>query len=110
MIRKIIASVLILLFVLGPVYSDPIEYEYEPYTKEEFPIWSLELRRAESIFFGSLVITFPVAMGIYSLASTLGMPTPSEDYQQVLQQALIAGGLSLIIAGTDWIIGRVAGE
>ncbi len=108
--KRIIAAVLILLMVLSPVSSDPIEYEYEPYEKEEFPIWSLELRRAESIFFGSLVITFPVAMGIYSLASSLGMPTPDEDYQRVLQQALIAGGLSLIIAGTDWIIGRVSGE
>ena len=108
--KKAISLLLAALLLLSPLASDPIEYEYEPYEKEEFPIWSLELRRAESIFFGSLVLTFPVAMGIYSLASTLGMPTPSEDYQQVLQQALIAGGLSLIIAGTDWIIGRVSGD
>ncbi len=108
--KKAISLLLAALLLLSPLAADPIEYEYEPYEKEEFPIWSLELRRAESIFFGSLVLTFPVAMGIYSLASTLGMPTPSEDYQQVLQQALIAGGLSLIIAGTDWIIGRVSGD
>lgn len=108
--KKAISLLLAALLLLSPLASDPIEYEYEPYEKEEFPIWSLELRRAESIFFGSLVLTFPVAMGIYSLASTLGMPTPSEDYQQVLQQTLIAGGLSLIIAGTDWIIGRVSGD
>ena len=49
-------------------------------------------------------------MGIYSLASSLGMPTPDQDYQRVLQQALIAGGLSLVIAGTDWIIGKVSGD
>ena len=108
--KKAISLLLAALLLLSPLAADPIEYEYEPYETEEFPIWSLELRRAESIFFGSLVLTFPVAMGIYSLASTLGMPTPSEDYQQVLQQALIAGGLSLIIAGTDWIIGRVSGD
>ncbi len=110
MIRRAIAVLLIFLTVLGPVFSDPIEYEYEPYEEDEFPIWSQELRRAETIFFGSLVITFPVAMGIYSLASSLGMPTPEKDYQQVLQQALIAGGLSLVIAGTDWIIGKVSGD
>ena len=108
--KKIIACILIFLTLLGPAYSDPIEYEYEPYEREAFPIWSLELRRAETIFFGSLVLTFPLAMGIYSLASNLGMPTPSEDYQRVLQQALIAGGLSLVIAGTDWIIGKVSGD
>lgn len=108
--RKIIAAVLIVLMIVPPLAADPIQYEYEPYEEDEFPIWSMELRRAETIFFGSLVLTFPVAMGIYSLASTLGMPTPEEDYKQVLQQALIAGGLSLIIAGTDWIIGKVNGE
>ena len=108
--KRVVAAVLIILTVLTPLSADPIEYEYEPYEKEEFPIWTQELRRAESIFFGSLVITFPVAMGIYNLAANLGMPTPSEDYQKVLQQALIAGGLSLIIAGTDWIIGKVSGD
>ncbi len=108
--RKIIAAVLIVLMIVPPLAADPIQYEYEPYEEDEFPIWSMELRRAETIFFGSLVLTFPVAMGIYSLASTLGMPTPEEEYKQVLQQALIAGGLSLIIAGTDWIIGKVNGE
>ena len=108
--RKIIAAVLIVLMIAPPLAADPIQYEYEPYEEDEFPIWSMELRRAETIFFGSLVLTFPVAMGIYSLASTLGMPTPEEDYKQVLQQALIAGGLSLIIAGTDWITGKVNGE
>ena len=108
--RKIIAAVLIVLMIVPPLAADPIQYEYEPYEEDEFPIWSMELRRAETIFFGSLVLTFPVAMGIYSLASTLGMSTPEEEYKQVLQQALIAGGLSLIIAGTDWIIGKVNGE
>ncbi len=110
MVKKFIALLLSSLIFLSPVASDPIQYEYEPYEEDEFPIWSMELRRAETIFFGSLVLTFPVAMGIYSLASTLGMPTPQEEYKQVLQQALIAGGLSLIIAGTDWIIGMVNGE
>lgn len=108
--KRVTAVILILLTLFSPLAADPIEYEYEPYEEEEFPIWTHELRRAESIFFGSLVITFPVAMGIYALAENLGMPTPSEDYQKVLQQALIAGGLSLIIAGTDWIIGKVSGD
>ena len=106
--RRVIALLLAVLLILPPLAADPIEYEYEPYTEEEFPIWSHELRRAESIFFGSLVITFPVAMGVYSLASMMGMPGPTEEYQQVLIQAGIAAGLSLIISLTDWIIGKVS--
>ena len=108
--RRIVASLLIFLLLLSPVLADKIEYEYEPYEEDEFPIWSQELRRAESIFFGSLVITFPVAMGVYSLASSLGMPTPDNEATQVLHQALIAGGLSLIIAGTDWLIGYLSDD
>ncbi len=104
--RKAIAILLIFLMVIPPAFSDPIPYEYEPYQEEEFPIWSHELRRAESIFFGSLVITFPVAMGVYQLGKQLGMPTPSETYQEVLVEAGIAAGLSLVIALTDWLIGR----
>ena len=104
--RKVIAVVLIILMAIPPVFSDPIEYEYVPYEEDEFPIWSYELRRAESIFFGSLVITFPVAMGVYALGKQFGMPTPSETYQEVLIEAGIAAGLSLAIALTDWLIGR----
>lgn len=108
--RRILAALLIFLMVIAPLSADKIEYEYEPYEEDEFPIWSHELRRAESIFFGSLVITFPVAMGVYSLASSLGMPTPNDDATKVLHQALIAGGLSLIIAGTDWHIGYLSDD
>ena len=49
-------------------------------------------------------------MGVYSLASSLGMPTPNDDATKVLHQALIAGGLSLIIAGTDWLIGYLSDD
>ena len=105
--RRVIALLLAVLLILPPLAADPIEYEYEPYTEEEFPIWSHELRRAESIFFGSLAITFPLSMGAYSLATSLGAQGPSEPYQQVLIQLGVAAGLSLIIALTDWIIGAV---
>ncbi len=104
--KRFIALVLLILMTLN-LGATSLNYQYEPYTQDEFPDWALELRRAESIFFGSLVITFPVSMGIYSLATALGMPGPSEQYQQVLIQAGIAAGFSLIIALTDWIIGAV---
>ena len=48
--RRVIALVLAVMLLLPPLAADPIVYEYEPYTEEEFPIWSLELRRAESIW------------------------------------------------------------
>ncbi len=105
--KKTIALILIFSILALPLMADPIQYEYEPYTEEEFPIWAHELRRAESIFFGSLAITFPLSMGAYALVTSLGVQGPSEPYQQALIQLGVAAGVSLIIALTDWIIGAV---
>ena len=105
--KKTIALILIFSILALPLMADPIQYEYEPYTEEEFPIWAHELRRAESIFFGSLAITFPLSMGAYALVTSLGVQGPSEPYQQALIQLGVAAGVSLIIALTDWIIGTV---
>ncbi len=105
--KRILA--LILIFAISfSLFADPIQFEYEPYEEDEFPLWTYELRRAESIFFGSLVITFPLSMAAYNIAANLGMNTPDETYKQVLQQALWASGASLVIALTDWIIGKVS--
>lgn len=105
--KKTIALILIFSILALPLMADPIQYEYEPYAEEEFPIWAHELRRAESIFFGSLAITFPLSMGAYALVTSLGVQGPSEPYQQALIQLGVAAGVSLIIALTDWIIGAV---
>lgn len=106
--KRFLALILAVLMLIPPVFADKIEYEYVPYEEEEFPIWSHELRRAESIFFGSLVLTFPVAMGVYTIGKSLGMPTPSESYQEVLIEAGIAAGISLVIAFADWLIGKLS--
>ena len=87
--------------------ADPIKFEYEPYEEEEFPLWSYELRRAESIFFGSFVITLPVSILCYNLAGQLGAPVSQDPTVSALTTAAIAGGLSLVIAGADYLIGAL---
>lgn len=103
--RRLIAFILLIVLSFS-LFADPIVYEYEPYEEEEFPIWSHELRRAESIFFGSFVITLPVSMLIYNIAAYCGMPTFDEEYKNFLVQAGVAASLSLTISLTDWIIGK----
>lgn len=103
--KRLVALLLLSAIFLSLAYSDRIEYEYEPYEEEEFPVWSHELRRAESLFFGSLVLTYPAAMCIYSLAGRAGADIPG-GVTRVLQQAGVAAGLSLVIVGVDWILGR----
>lgn len=86
--------------------------DYEPYTKDEFPIWSGKLRRAESLFFGSFPLAFPLVVLAYNLAVNLGAP-PVEDsagIKTVLVQLGAAAGVSFTIALTDFIIGEVKGE
>ena len=102
---------LILLMIALCCFSlaaDPIKFEYEPYEEEEFPLWSYEIRRAESIFFGSFVITLPVSILCYNLAGSFGAPISTNPTTSTLTSAAIAGGLSLAIVGIDYLIGALS--
>ena len=102
--RRAIALLLMIIASFS-LFAEPIQYKYEPYEEEEFPIWSMELRRAETVFFGSFVITLPLTMAAYGIASSLGAPITQNEFQRFGEQALIASGLSLGIALTDYLIG-----
>lgn len=81
---------------------------YEPYDINEFPAWSLKLRRGETLLFGSLPITLSVTGLSYSVALGLGVPKFSNDpFKESLAVFGIAAGLSLIIAITDYILGEM---
>ncbi len=86
--------------------------DYEPYTKDEFPIWSGKLRRAESLFFGSFPLALPLVVLAYNLAVNLGAPPVEETagIKTALVQLGAAAGVSFTIALTDFIIGEVRGE
>lgn len=85
-----------------------LKYEYEEYEEEEFPIWSTELRRAETLFFGSYVFTIPIAglalTGLKSVGAVSGTTTTESDAIITLS---VASGLSLFVASLDWVIGRI---
>lgn len=54
---------LILIFILVALCSSLFALDMtkaEPYTEDEFPKWSLNIRRSEIIFFGALPIAFPI--------------------------------------------------
>jgi hypothetical protein len=81
---------------------------YEPYGIDEFPDWSLKLRRGETLLFGSLPITLSLTGLSYSLALGLGAGKFSDDpFKESLTVFGIAAGLSLIIAITDFILGEL---
>lgn len=100
--KKAIIVVLIFVLLFGlcmPAFSLTLT-DYEPYTKDEFPKWSLNLRRAETLFFGGIPIAYPLTSLAFSLAG--------KD-AEFLPTLGIACAVSAVISLVDYIIG-VASE
>lgn len=115
-LRRFLALILVSVLSCSLVFGESTEAssniettttDWEPYGEGEFPGWAYELRRGETLFFGSLAITFPlVALGCQGLRA-LGVDAPDDDsIWGVLEQAGIAAGFSFGIAFTDWILGK----
>ncbi len=102
---------IVLLAIPTAVMADALP-AYEPYTAEEFPIWSAKLRRAETLFFGSFPLTLPLVVAAYNIAIGLGAPPVEQTagIKTAMVQLGVAAGVSLGIALTDFIIGQVKGE
>lgn len=99
--RKTVILVLIFVLLFGicsPVFSLTLT-DYEPYSKEEFPKWSLDLRRAETLFFGGIPIAFPLTSVAFSLAGQ------SPEFFTTFG---IACAVSATITLIDYIIGVVS--
>ncbi|MDD7201264.1 MAG: hypothetical protein SPF89_01785 [Sphaerochaetaceae bacterium] len=108
--KRFLATVLILLLLLplAAAETDSTTVTYEPYQSGEFPQWAYELRRGETLFFGSLAITFPMVVLGWNGINLMGGDLPtSPAFETTLKQAGVACILSFGIALADWIIGEV---
>ena len=100
--KKIVLVLMVLLMITSSLFSVPQEY-----TADEFPQWSLHLRRAETLFFGSLPLTFAITSLSYSLLTSFGVPEiSSTDVGETLFLFSTAAALSLTIAVTDYYLGK----
>jgi len=98
--RKMIAVLLVLSFLFSPLSSAPKEY-----THDEFPQWAHDFRRAETIFFGSLPITFLASTLVYETSIGLGMqPWTTDDTTRTLYLLSSAAAFSLTIAIIDHLL------
>ena len=96
--KKLIAVIILACFVFFmPLFSLTLD-DYEPYRNEEFPKWSLDLRRAECIFFGGIPITFPVTALAFNLAN--------KD-ATFLETLGVACAVSAVITIVDYILGVI---
>lgn len=102
--KRVIALLLVVVFSLQMVAAA----DYEPYRTDEFPQWSIKLRRAETLFFGAIPLTLGATGIAYSMARSFGAdPIHPEPNKETLAILGIAGGVALLIALTDFIIGEV---
>lgn len=67
----------------------------------------MELRRAETIFFGSLVFTVPISSLAVGLLSSQGIVNFKDDNKKALVTLTSAAGVSLIVSAVDWILGKM---
>ena len=94
--------------------------EYEPYTEDEFPEWARDMRRFESIFFGSIPFTlFFTTAGWETYAYVendfsaqylplfLGNSPAKQQYLASTrwQRVTVGLSLSLVIATADYLLG-----
>jgi len=100
MIKKAV-SVLLLICVCFSAFSLDMK-NAEPYSDDEFPKWSLNLRRGEVIFFGSL----PIAYAMTSLVSSNLVHQDLTFWQTMA----ISAGVSTAIVVLDYILGLGSGK
>ncbi|MBR1911473.1 MAG: hypothetical protein IJ828_03840 [Treponema sp.] len=125
MLRKRSVFLCLLLFfcmIFGPVenaYSETSssktdDVSAEPYTEEEFPQWSKDLRRAEIVSLGAIpfaAITVTMAYGGYQYATgkTSSFPNPlsrdnSYTKEEIFKIVGISAGIGLSIGIVDFAI------
>ena len=133
MSRRVLAFVLFVLIVAGGAWgqdqgADPIDRpvapDAQPYEPEEFPEWTLSLRRAEVVALGALPISLLTSRLLFGLVrfagqsistGTIGspwVPGLSQSPEAVLgrrENLQIIGGalwISVMVAVADYALGE----
>jgi hypothetical protein len=110
--QRFVAVLLIVTLCSTQLYSED-EFAI-PYKPDEFPQWTLDLRRAEIVTIGSFPLSFMFTALVYDLSlyaasgfdytETFGSNRSQDDIRNLL---LISGGVSLAVGLSDFIIQKV---
>ncbi|MGM0431611.1 MAG: hypothetical protein ACQEQU_02735 [Spirochaetota bacterium] len=104
MAKRVCFVLLSCLLVVSSLPAETLQPDsYEPYEAEEFAPWMHTARRMETLFFGSLPITFAAA----NLTSALLSAQLPDQRSKVTVQIGITAGLSAAIVIIDYILGKV---
>jgi hypothetical protein len=96
------------LYAESPSENNSNKESYELYVYEEFPDWMHKIRRAESLFIGSL----PLSFGAVTLAANIFSINTSEslDKDDYLFRIGISAAVSLGVVLIDFILGELQNE
>ncbi len=100
-ISIVVISAILFLIPAFCFAEDSKMQDYEPYTEMEFSSFAIDMRRAETIFFGSLPLTFlasSLAVGMVDAVLSTDLPTTGISLGASI-------GLSLTIAVIDYVLG-----
>jgi len=113
-LEKLVIIAILLSLFLNSLYAesssavDSNEVSYELYKYNEFPDWLHKVRRAESLFIGSLPLTF----GAVTLAANIFTVNSSGSLDNVdyLFRIGISAAVSLGIVIIDFMLGELQNE
>jgi hypothetical protein len=111
--KRFISMLLIISLCSSLMYSQEEEIAI-PYKPDEFPQWTVDLRRAEIVTIGSFPLSFMLTALIYDLSKSAASgfdPTvpfgSSRSQDDIRNMLIISGSVSLAIGLTDFIIHQV---
>ncbi|MBC8342618.1 MAG: hypothetical protein ISR78_05860 [Spirochaetia bacterium] len=112
--RKICFIAIITSLLTYTLYAEPTAsvnnefVSYEPYEYEEFPAWMHKARRAESLFIGSLPLTY----GAVTIAANLFFVNTADvlSHDDYFLRIGISAALSLGIILIDFVLGELHNE
>ncbi len=107
-----IIIMLLLIIPFGFLFSQEDVDTPIPYMPDEFPEWTLDLRRAEIITIGSFPLAFLVTALVYdvSMSAASGFTAEFSSFRSqddIRNIILISAGISVVIGLVDFIIHQV---
>lgn len=110
--NKLICILLLISFCSVTIFGQ--EDIAVPYQPDEFPQWTVDLRRAEIVTVGSFPLTFMLTALVYDLSvaasNGFGSSVPfgsSRTQDDIETMLLVSAGISAGIGLTDFIISQI---
>lgn len=112
--KKLISLIILISLCSSMLLGQENDDVVVPYKQDEFPQWTLDLRRAEIVSVGSFPLSFMLTALAYDFVQSASTGFDgsvsfgsSRDQDDIKKLLIISGSISLAIGLTDFIIHQV---